>query len=1136
MSLQIIAGSSGSGKSQYIYERIVREAQEHPDRQYLILVPEQFNMQTQKRLTALHPGGCLLNIDVLSFNRLAYRVFQEIGGQQQTILEEYGKSLIIQKVVWEQKNKLKVLGGSMKKPGAVEEMKSLISEFMQYGIKPSDLEEWMESGENTGRRALLASKLEDVKSIYQGFTDYLESRYLTTEEVPEALARVIGESKWLSGCTVVLDGYTGFTPVQLPLVRELLVYCPKVYAVVTMEEKKDPLRPCSPANLFYMSRQMIRTLTELAAASHVEAEEILWISSGEKSRFAANPSLAFLERELFRAGKRAAWKGEANVRILEAMTPEQELVDIAEQILYQVRENKCCYKDLAVVTGDLEGYGRLAEQIFTRAGIPVFVDQNYPILHNPLIEYVRAAVDLVVRNYSYESVVRYLRTGLCGFTREEADALDEYLLALGIRGRKKYEEFWTRSFKGMQEEKLLEINGLRERLLEELNELTEGLKKRNSTLLEKTRVLVEFLMRGKLQKRCLDIAEQFRARGDRTRAAEFTQIYPGLMDLLNKAVEVLGEEKMGLTEYQQILDAMFQEAALGLVPPGGDQVLVGDIERSRLSSVKVLFFAGLNEGIVPKAVARGGLLSEPDREYLKAQDVALSPGERERMYEQRFYLYLNMTKPSEQLFLSYSKMDTVGAARLPSYLVGVIRKLYPDLEVENRTNLADASESGLLNLETPEGRLEILLAGFQNPEAAVEDPVWKELFAWFRNCVDQASAEKMLEAAFFENQDTRISKAIARAMYGDVLKGSVTRLEQFAACAYAHFLQYGLGLKERPVYEITAADLGTVLHDSLYRFADSLKKNKLRWADLDAEKRAALVDEALEACVHDQSNTIFHSSMRNAYMITRMQNLLHCTVEVLQEQILVGEFEPEAFEIQFPGRERLESTEIPLKDGASMKLGGRIDRLDILEQDDTIYVKVIDYKTGQAKLDLASVYYGLQLQLTVYLRVATEQQKKLHPDKYVQPVGAFLYHLEDPFVEEEGESILPKMKMNGLVRAELETASLMDANLAPGVSSKVIPVGYKKDGTLTMYSSSALEEDAFQTVCQYVGKKVERIGQEIMDGEISVNPYQLGDKNACSFCRFNGVCTFDRRLPGYEFRKLQDGKPAQIVEKMKEEM
>ncbi len=1135
MSLQIIAGSSGSGKSQYIYERVVEEAQLHPERNYLILVPEQFNMQTQKRLTALHPGGCLLNIDVLSFNRLAYRVFQEVGGRMQPILEDSGKSLIIQKIVWEKRNRLQVLGSTMKKPGAVEQMKSLISEFLQYGIQPEDLDSWMQSEDESLRHGLLSAKLEDVQSIYRGFMEYLESRYLTTEEVPEALAAVIGESRWLANCTLVLDGYTGFTPVQLPLVRELLVLCPKVWAVVTMEPGRNPYRPCSPANLFYMSRQMIRTLTELAADSHVETEEILWIPEGPESRFADNPSLGFLEKQLFRSGKRESWKGKASIRISEAMTPEQELIDIAEQILYQVREKGRNYRDLAVVTGDLAGYGRLAEQIFTRAGIPVFLDQNYPILHNPLVEYIRSAVDLVVRNYSYESVVRYLRSGLTGFSREEADELDSYLLALGIRGRKKYQEFWCRTYKGMEEERLTEINSLRERLTEDLDLLTEGLKQKNSSLTEKTRTLVEFLIRGGLQQRCRRLSETFRSRGDRTRAAEFEAIYPAVMDLLNKAVEILGEEQMGLAEYQQVLDAMFQEAALGLVPPGGDQVLVGDIERSRLSSVKVLFFAGLNEGIVPKAVARGGLLSEPDREYLKGRDIALSPGERERMYQQRFYLYLNMTKPSEQLFLSYSKMDTTGTAHLPSYLIGVIRKLFPELEVENRTDTADASEAGLLNLETPEGRLQVLLAGFQHPEQAAEDPVWRELFSWFRNCIDQVSAEKMLEAAFFENRDTRISKAIARAMYGDVLQGSVTRLEQFAACAYAHFLQYGLRLQERPVYEITAADLGNVLHDSLYRFSEKLKKQKLRWADLEPEKRTELADLALEECVHDQNNTIFHSSMRNAYMITRMRNLMRCTVEVLQEQILVGEFEPAGFEIAFPTGEVLETAEIPLRDGASMRLRGRIDRLDLLELDDTIYVKIIDYKTGQARLDLASVYYGLQLQLTVYLRVAVEQQKKRHPDKLVQPVGAFLYHLENPFVEAEGDSILPQLKMKGLVRAELETASLMDRNLAPGVDSQVIPVYYKKDGTLKSHSP-ALEEEEFDTVCRYVGDKVQKIGQEIMDGTISVSPYQLGDRNACSFCRFNGVCNFDRKLPGFEFRKLQDGKPAQIIGKMKEEV
>lgn len=1136
MPLQIIAGSSGSGKSQYIYERIIQESLENPDQQFLILVPEQFNMQTQKRLAALHPGGCLLNIDVLSFNRLAHRVFREVGGSLQPILEDSGKSLVIQKVVWEKRKELEVLGSTMKKQGAIKEMKSLLSEFMQYAIRPEDLDAWMEDAAGgSGKRALLRYKLQDVKTIYQGFQDYLEERYLTTEEVPEALCHVIGESAWLRNCTVVLDGYTGFTPVQMPVLRELLLLCRKVWAVVTMDEMRDPLKPANPANLFYMSRQMIRSLTELARETHQEAEEIIWIKKGEQSRFAGNPSLDFLERQLFRYGKRDCWQGPASIRISEAMTPEQELVDIAEQILYQVREKGCCYKEIAVVTGDLEGYGRLAEQIFTRAGIPVFVDQKYPILHDPLVEYIRASVDLVVRNYSYESVVRYLRSGMSGFTREEADELDEYLLALGIRGRKRFQEAWIRNFRGMKKERLLIVNDLRERFLLETEELAEGLKKKGSTLQEKTEVLVRFLIRGRLQKRCNELAEHFQQRGERSRAAEFASVYKVVMDRLNKAVEILGEEKMGMTEYQQILDALFQDAALGLVPPGGDQVLVGDIERSRLSSVKILFFAGLNEGIVPKAVSNGGLLSEPDRAYLKSQDVALAPGERERMYQQRFYLYLNMTKPSEKLFLSYSKMDTQGAARLPSYLISVIRKLYPDVPVENRTDLADASASGLLNLETPEGRLQVLIAGFQNPEKAAADPVWKELFSWFRNCVDHVPAEEMLDAAFFESQETKLSKAVARAMYGDVLLGSVTRLEQYAACAYAHFLQYGLKLKERPVYEITAADFGTVLHKSLENFAKTLRKQNLRWAELEKEQLLALADQELENCVQDENNSIFHSSMRNEYLINRMKSMMRCTVDVLQQQIQMGQFEPGGFEVAFPDEEMLEMIHIPLKDGASMRLRGSIDRLDTLEVEDTIYIKVIDYKTGQARLNLAAVYYGLQLQLTVYLSVAVEAQKKLHPDKKVEPVGAFLYHIDDPFVESEEESILPKMKMEGLCRSELEVTSLMDETLGPGVSSKVIPVGYTKDGAPNRYSK-ALEEESFETVRQFAGQKVKQLGQEIMDGSIAVNPYQLGDRNACSFCRFNGICTFDRKLPGYEFRKLKDEAPEAIVEKMKGDM
>ena len=1016
MPLQFIIGNSGSGKSYTVFQSVIQEAREHPEQLFYVIVPEQFTMQTQKTLVEMHPDGGILNIDVLSFERLAFRVFEEVGGDTRKILEETGKNMVLQKLVQKHQKDLVYLKNQMKKPGYLDEVKSLISEFMQYEVGEQELERMKEDASD---RALLQMKLQDVTVLYQAFRDYLREHYMTPEEVLEVLAKEIVFSEKLRGSVLVLDGFTGFTPVQMKVVKELLAVCSKVLVTVTMDVQEPFMGKEKSHQLFYMSHKMIRGLCELTK----ETEEPVWIKAGEKSRFAHSPALSFMEKNLFRYRRQVYKQEQKEISIFSAGTPLKEMEETARRILRLVRKEGYRFGEIAVITGNLEEYGNLARQAFDNSGIPCFIDEKHSILMNPFVEYVRAALEMAAQGFSYESVFRYLRCGMSDITRQETDWLENYV--------------------------------------------------------EK----------------------------------EYAQIYGIVMELLDKMTEILGEETVSPEEFRQILETGMSQAKVALIPPGLDQVLVGDMERTRLKDARALFFVGVNEGNIPKNTESGGILTELDREFFADQGVELAPGPKELMNIQRFYLYLNLTKPSEHLCLSFANSNMKGEAVSPAYLIHTVRRLYPQLHPER----AEEPESYLELLETPSTGMDYLLEILGSHMDKYEEPLFQELYSWYlRSPEYQELTKKLTDAAFMRKPADRISASVARALYGEVSPNSATRLERFAACAFAHFLRYGLEITERAEYEFRAMDMGNVIHQALEKFAAELQRKGLRWSELDEEERDSIVEECLNQVAADYGNTILKSSARNQYMIERTSRILKRTVWALQEQLRQGEFLPEGFEVSIGG--------------------GRIDRLDVLKEDKKVYVKIIDYKSGNTSFDLVSLYHGLQLQLVVYMDAALDAEQRKHPDCDIQPAGIFYYNVKDPMIQENIQAdmdsiqpgLLKELKMNGLVAANSEVIQKMDRSLVS------LPVTYNKDGSFRKGSSVATREQ-FRLLNEYVKRKISDIRGEILSGDTEVSPYELGKRTACTYCSYQGVCGFDRKIPGYEYRRLKQFSDQEIWNHLEEE-
>lgn len=1108
MPLKFVFGPSGSGKSSYLYQHVIQESMKYPERNYIVLVPEQFTMQTQKDLVMMHERKGIMNIDVLSFARLAYRVFEETGGGGLPVLDDEGKNLILRKIAGDYESELKMLGGHMKKQGYISEVKSVISEFTQYDIGEDEIERVMESA---GESSRLYYKLADIRLLYRGFTDYLREKYITKEELLDVLSREVEKSERLKNSTVVLDGFTGFTPVQDRLLGELMRHCREVIVTVTMDRRENPYVYEHPYQLFALSKQMVTSLLQIAKQNKIPVEEPVELYDHVPWRFKEQEALAFLEKHLFRYGAGAYEKEQEQVKLHLAKNPREEAYAVAEQVRRMMREDGYRLRDIGVVVSDMDVYADHLKQAFIKYDIPFFMDHKRSILLNSFVEYIRSVLHMAEQSFSYESVFRFLRTNLAGFTYEEIDELENYVIGLGIKGYKHWQEKWTRKLKGMAQEDLDKMNHYRRQLVEKVDGLIYVLRQRRKTVADITRAIYEFMVQENLQVRLAEQEELFKAKGELALAREYAQIYRIVIELFDKFVELLGDEEVSLSEYCKLLDAGLEEARVGVIPPEVDQVVIGDMQRTRLKDIKALLFAGANDVYLPGALLRTGLLSELDREKFAREKLTLSAGGKEKAYVQKFYLYLNLTKPSEKLNIYYSKVSADGKSVRPSYLIQELQKLFPKLKVRDEERYLKEQEL------TENIGFDRMIREFVQKRHET-DGAWCELYNWYKkNPKWQEKVERFLEAGYYRKPLDALTEEAAKRLYGEEFETSITRMERFAVCAFSHFLTYGLGLREREEYDFQAADLGNVCHRALERFSYKVERETGDWLKLTEEQRNQYVEESVEEAIADYGNSILYSSSRNAYLIVRMKRMLEKTVWALTKQLAAGDFKPSAYEMRFAN--------------------GKIDRVDTCEDGDCIYVKVIDYKTGSKSFDVTALYHGLQLQLMVYMDAALQLEQKKHPQKEILPAGVFYYRIQDPLIDrpkegEEQESILKELKPDGMISLEKEVLEHLDHCMVG--ESSVIPVKYNKNGSLSKSSKAASAQD-FYLMMKYAVNKVEEIRQKILSGDVKVNPYRRGTETSCDYCSYRQICGFDTKMEGYRYREIDAMSVDKVIQAIKGE-
>ncbi|MBQ3035859.1 MAG: PD-(D/E)XK nuclease family protein [Lachnospiraceae bacterium] len=1124
MALQFWFGASGAGKSTGVQEKVIEEAIQNPDKNYFMIVPDQFTMQTQKQMVKMHPDGGILNIDVLSFGRLSHRIFEEVGRDDRLVLDDTGKCLLLRKVAEAEKEHIPVLAVGLKKPGYIQEVKSVLSEFMQYGLKPEDVEKLSEYSEH---KRPLYLKLKDLSHIYRAFLKECEDKFITKEETLDLLTKRLKLSETVKRSTFVFDGFTGFTPIQNNVIEELMCLSENVIITLEMDHRYSPYRMEGEDFLFHLSRQTVKTLQKKAELNRIPMKDEVMLSYTPVKRFENNAELSHLERNLFREKGGIYKESVSSIQIVRAANVREECSCLCAEMFEMIAKQGYRYRDIAVVTGNMSQYEEPLRQQFEKYGVPYFMDATRDLLSNPFVAFLRNAIAVLRYGFHYTDVFRFLRSGMTDFTREEIDRLENYVRARGIKGY----PAWNSPFKYAHKESKKD-----EKAFASINDLRAQLAGIFATIVSDSQggvlparkwceVFYHFCVAQNVEKKLEDYAVQLEERNDLSGALEYRQIYRLIMDLFNQIAELLDGDLLSLQEFSDILDAGFGEIRVRTIPQGVDLLVVGDIERTRLKDIKALFFLGVNDGNIPQSSSKGGLISDMEREFLLSSGQELAPTPASQMFIEHLYLYMNITKPSEHLYLSYAVMEEDGSSKRPAYLITELDKLFPQLETKTQSRNAV-----ILSAEDAKNRISTLLCEYVSGNLSEED--CRELFALYGDLSGREEYKEWLsditEAAFMRYNPTDLEQKLAVELYGKILECSISSLEKFAGCHYAHFISYGLHLEEREEYGFENMDMGNVMHDILQMFGQKLVSENLDWMTIDSDVIDDFIEEAVDKVAVNYDGAILQEGAKNRYYRNQLKRIVQRSINTLQVQLQHGSFQPFAYEKQFTdiynfgtGDGKAKAGEQgPNSPNGQLLLKGRIDRIDACVQPDEVFVKVLDYKSGQHEFDINSLYYGVSLQLAVYLSQAIKMLREKYPNKDVIPAAMLYYCTQDPIIstdkvmspEESDKEILRALKTSGAVAARAGIVDALDHDLKQ--HSMVVPVSVTKDGI--KLTKSVYDPVVLNKILDYAKDKTIQLAEQIVNGKIEVSPTIIGEKDSCTYCAYKDVCGFDAKIKGYE--------------------
>lgn len=1112
--LHLVFGRSGSGKSQFSLE-VAKKAADS-GQSAVIIVPEQFTFETEREIVRRFGAKACLNIEVLSFSRLTHRVMSEYGGLACRYIDDCGRNVLMRLALNQIGDMLEVYSRQAKSPAFVKTMVEAVAEYKVCGID----EDMIADAAKKAEGALLRHKLSDIALIMRTYSAMLESKFSDPLDDLTRLAQKLDDCPFFEDKTVVLDGFKGFTPQERAVIGKIFRNAKDVYVTLCAEG----LGTRDGAGLFSPVEKTARQLVALAnkygcaVASPEKLDKIY--------RFNCE-SLKYLEASVFRPGA-AAFEGAApEIHIVSAGNFYEEAKYIACEITRLIRTKGCRYGEIAVISRGLEQYDGIIDPVFEKYGIPMFYDLRRGIASHPLMALVQSLLSVMSSGFRQEDVLRYLKTGLAGFTVEEVAALENYVLMWDIKGEDKWRQEWRYNPSGFEADtgdsgELERLNMLRKRIYEPIAALKEKMAGSN-----KARALYEFLcetgVREEVNKACRTLMEN----GEARLADEYGQIWEKLVSMLDQITLAAGDQTVELSEFASMLSLVIENTDLGSIPPTLDAVTVGDAERIRTGGARYVFVMGLAEGIFPPKASTSGILSDSERRRLIEIGLELSPPVSEQAAEERFFAYKAMTSASDGVYLTYPRGDASGRALRPSYFVPAVRRLFPHCDV-----IDDALSDPVDTIATEQTAFDLLAANYsaKSPLTFALKEIFKDRDGYKERyeALERAASGRRLE---FSNPKT------ARALYGDTMRVSPSRIEAFNQCRFLYFCRYGIRAMPRKRAELDAPEIGTVIHFVLERLLSKVKDRGL--SSVSEDELKTMTHELLLEFAKVYLGGLDDKPERFRYLFTNLEDTVLCLVTHMAEEFAQSSFVPTDFELLIAPNGDVKPYEIKLPDGGRLLVGGKVDRVDIMKRGSKTYLRVVDYKTGTKNFNLSDLLYGLNLQMFIYLFTLCENSGERYGEDII-PAGVLYVPAKRPEItadrgeaEEDIEKQAEKqLRMNGIV--------LNDPDIILGMErdgkSRFIPAelrsAVEEDGTVRYTvsgRSSVATLEQFGILKRHTERILRSMAMTLHAGDAAAVPVNGLGYDPCQYCDYRSVCGFE---PGNKVRNIYSVDKKEVFEKM----
>ncbi len=1140
--LRLIIGRSGTGKSHKILKEISTMYHKNPSGKYILLVPEQYSLEASDAFIEKMKHMGHMHMDVLSFSRIAYRVFLQKGKKGRTQIDDLGKTMLLYRLMARYKNDLKIYGRLAGKTGFLTKIHQTISGFKRSNITSDHLQSYME--EHTER--LLNDKLYDITFLYNKFEEQMEDVYIDEEDVLKTLIDYIDDMDFLNNSYIWVDGFNGFSEQEYTILSKLLTVCKHMTMSITVANVFSQ-EMLSDSVLFESTAITLNRMKDIANKQNKDCKIINMKDMG--GYLSSHQLICQWAYRAFSQPSIAAPtvnRADYPIKVINYKNRYDEIAFVGRKIVSLVRDEQYRWRDIAVVLTDINIYKSHIKREFTAMNIPYFMDEKKDVLSTPLVQYILSYLRFFSFGYQREDAISILKTGLTNLCDEECMYLENHLIDKGIHNHKWWKEWHKDSQELLSDEKFYNKEEilwiLYDIFLQQINNFRDNIKNAK-TVYDISTVIFEHISEYGMYDKIQEYAQNLYNDKKWQYAHEAVAVYNGVLDVLDQMVSLIGDDEIALDEYVKLFETGVSVQKIAVIPPARDNVLIADIDRSRSHDVKAIFVLGVNEIYLPKVPDDRDMFSDNEKRKLLDGGIDIPISSDTTYAEERLCLYQMLCKASQQIFISYPSLDTQGNQLKESfYINGFIKAGAKFINIGEDNNISNNLDNQYEHITSLNSTLEILIQHQRRlRDKLSDDKFWKVLEKTYQNNNETYKLyEKILSAYDYDNYMPDLGEQWARDFYTKTLSGGFGRFEKYIQCPFAHFISYGIRPKPRNIYEINLPDIGIVYHKVMEKFTAHLGNDTKKWQNLTDEQAVKLISDIVEDESLNHRHNIFGDLYSYQYMVRRMKRVASRSASVLLEQIRAGKFIPCSWELEFSDDKPDAFAPIwfQLHDDRYLKLTGRVDRVDSMQIGDKSYISIVDYKTGSKSWDLSDVYQGFSIQLVAYMDAILKNPERFNVGELL-PAGVFYFHIDDPLIENDrvidvsvDKKILSKLKLDGIICTQEDVLENIDNNLTSGTTSYIVPLGYKQDGQMTA-SSSVISQHQFEALMEHVNNFLISTAHQIYTGCIRPLPAYKNGRAVCEYCEYSGICHFDLSFKSSEFRyiaKLDDKKVLEILD------